>query len=132
MTLKELTNLMRDHLVAPGSECGDWQDYVEDCVREYGLTPWDAAADVTVPSVEFVAHDINKISDAGMIRWSHYPDDDFLTPWPSVHWDYILHCWTTCSVIPHSDACLPSSVGLVRVAVPGKRQWSAPAKEDHR
>jgi hypothetical protein len=47
MTLDELTDAMREYnrLVAPGSECTAWQDYVQDIWTIYGVSPWADGAE---------------------------------------------------------------------------------------
>lgn len=43
MTLRELTEEMRTYnrIVAYGSECSAWQDFVDDCCLVVGCSPWD-------------------------------------------------------------------------------------------
>ena len=51
ITLKIVAAEMRDYnrLVAPGSECAAWQDFVADCFRRYDVAPWEDAAEEIEP-----------------------------------------------------------------------------------
>ena len=68
MKLSQITKEMKEMngAVAFGSECNAWQDFVEDCHRQYGMGPWsDLAEDTEVSQqVSRRTHDtmmINKV-----------------------------------------------------------------------
>ena len=42
-----------NRVVAYGSECNAWQDFVADCYKQYGIAPWDDAAADTKVSDDF-------------------------------------------------------------------------------
>ena len=58
MKLSQITKEMKEMngAVAFGSECNAWQDFVEDCHRQYGMAPWSDLAEDTEVSKQFAEY----------------------------------------------------------------------------